>query len=85
MARVKIFSTRRCPYCVRAKQMLEEWNIPYEEALIDSDMEARREFAEASNGARTVPQIIIDGNCIGGFKELTELHMDAGLDHLMQD
>jgi glutaredoxin 3 len=64
--------------------MLQKWNIPYEEAMIDSDMAARREFAAVTNGARTVPQIIIDGECIGGFTELTELHMDDKLDHLME-
>jgi glutaredoxin 3 len=84
MARVKVFSTANCPFCVKAKQMLQKWNIPYEEAMIDSDMAARREFAEVTNGARTVPQIIIDGKCIGGFTELTELHMDDELDHLME-
>lgn len=84
MARVKVFSTAHCPFCVKTKQMLQKWNIPYEEAMIDSDMAARREFAMVTNGARTVPQIIIDGECIGGFTELTELHMDDKLDHLME-
>lgn len=84
MARVKVFSTANCPFCVKAKQMLTKWNIPYVEAMIDSDASARREFAKATNGARTVPQIIIDGECIGGFTELTELHMDDKLDYLME-
>ena len=66
------------------KQLLKKWNIPYEEAMIDTDQAARREFATATNGARTVPQIIIDGECIGGFMELTEMHMDDKLDHLIE-
>ena len=41
-----------------------------------------REFAVVTHGARTVPQIVVDGRCIGGFTELTELDMDGGLDHL---
>ena len=41
-------------------------------------------FVEVTNGARTVPQIVIDGECIGGFSELTELHMEDKLDHLVQ-
>ena len=85
MTRVKIFSTASCPFCVKAKQLLNKWNIPYEEAMIDSDATARREFAKATNNARTVPQIIIDGKCIGGFTELTELHMEDKLDHLIED
>lgn len=84
MARVKIFSTASCPFCVKAKELLNKWNIPYEEAMIDTDQVARREFSTATNGARTVPQIIIDGECIGGFTELTELHMDDKLDHLTE-
>ena len=84
MARVKVFSTASCPFCVKAKHLLKKWNIPYEEAMIDSDQTARREFAVATNGARTVPQIVIDGECIGGFTELTELHMDNKLDHLFE-
>ena len=84
MARVKIFSTASCPFCVKAKQLLKKWNIPYEEAMIDTDQAARREFATATNGARTVPQIIIDGECIGGCMELTEMHMDDKLDHLIE-
>ena len=84
MARVKVFSTASCPFCVKAKHLLNKWNIPYEEAMIDTDAEARNEFAEATNNARTVPQIIIDGECIGGFTELTELHMDDKLEHLIE-
>jgi len=85
MARVKVFSTAHCPFCVKAKQLLSKWNIPYDEAMIDSDMSARREFAAVTRGARTVPQIVIDGVCIGGFTELTELHMDDKLDHLVEE
>jgi len=43
-----------------------------------------KEFVDVTNGARTVPQIIIDGKPIGGFSELTELHMDGELDTLME-
>ncbi|MGB5304688.1 MAG: glutaredoxin 3 [Gammaproteobacteria bacterium] len=84
MARVKIYSTGSCPFCDKAKQLLNKWNISYEEARIDTDQAARREFSEVTNGARTVPQIIIDGVCIGGFTELTELHMEDKLDHLFE-
>ena len=84
MTRVKVFSTASCPFCTKAKQLLDKWNIPYDEAMIDTDQAARRDFAKATNGARTVPQIIIDGECIGGFTELTELHMDDKLDHLFE-
>jgi glutaredoxin 3 len=67
-----------------AKAKLNQWDIPFEEILIDTDDEARKQFVAATNGARTVPQIIIDGKVIGGFRELTELHMDGELDELME-
>lgn len=64
--------------------MLSKWEIPFDEIRIDSDHAAREEFVRVTNGARTVPQILIDGRVIGGFSELTELHMDGELDDLMQ-
>ena len=84
MSRVTVYSTANCPVCTRAKTMLEKWEIPFDEIRIDNDQAAMREFATVTNGARTVPQIIIDGKPIGGFSELTELHMDGELDDLMQ-
>ena len=84
MARVKIFSTASCPFCVKAKQLLKKWNIHYEDAMIDTDQASRRVFASATNGARTVPHIFFEGECIGGFMELTEMHMDDKLDHLIE-
>ncbi len=64
--------------------MLGKWGIAYDEVMVDTDAAAQKKFAEMTNGARTVPQIIIDGISIGGFSELTELHMDGELDELMQ-
>jgi glutaredoxin 3 len=84
MVRVKIFSTETCPFCIKAKQLLDRLNIPYEELLLDRNPAALKEFSRATEGARTVPQIIIDGKCIGGYIELTELHMENRLDGLMQ-
>lgn len=83
MARVTVYSTGTCPICVKAKTFLEKSRIPFDEVRIDIDFAARREFSVVTNGARTVPQIVIDGQCIGGFSELTELHMDGGLDGLV--
>jgi glutaredoxin 3 len=63
--------------------MLSKWNIVFSEIRIDTDESALKEFGEVTRGARTVPQILIDGKLIGGFSELTELHMDGELDQLM--
>lgn len=84
MARVTVYSTANCAFCSRAKTMLNKWEIDFDEVRIDTDREAMKEFVEVTNGARTVPQIVIDGKPIGGFDELTELHMDGELDDLMQ-
>ena len=65
--------------------MLDKWQIAFEEILIDQDHDAMREFARITHNAQTVPQIVIDGKVIGGFSELTELHMDGELEDLMQD
>ena len=83
MARVKVYSTGICPICEKTKTLLKKWNIPYEEVRIDQDPARRQEFAEVTGGARTVPQIVIDDKLIGGFSELTELHMDGELDSLV--
>ena len=83
MSRVTVFSTRSCPRCTRAKAMLQKWEIEFDEVFIDRDDAAKREFLEVTRGARTVPQIVIDGKVIGGYDELTELHMDGELDDLM--
>ena len=84
MARIKIYSTGTCPICDKTKLLLNKWQIPYEEARIDQDRDAMREMLEISQNARTVPQIAIDNKWIGGFSELTELHMDGELDGLVE-
>ena len=84
MSRIKIYSTATCPICDKLKLLLAKWCIPYEEARVDEDREVLKEMLEISNHARTVPQITIDGKWIGGFSELTEMHMDGELDALME-
>ena len=84
MARVKIFSTERCPICDKTKNLLSKWNIPYSEVRVDTDRAGLRDMLDVTNGARTVPQITIDGKWIGGFSELTMMHMDDELDDLVE-
>jgi glutaredoxin 3 len=83
MNKVKVYSTGTCPVCVKAKAFLDKRGIAYDEVRVDLDRAALKEFSVVTNGARTVPQIVVDGKCVGGFTELTELHMDGGLDHLI--
>lgn len=84
MARVTVYSTGRCPLCEQAKRLLDKWRIAYREVRVDQDRAGLREMARLARGVRTVPQIAIDGRWIGSFTELTELHMDGALDHLVE-
>ena len=85
MARLTIYSTGICPICDKTKSLLVKWGIPYDEVRVDQDPAGLREFSQITNGARSVPQITIDGKWIGSFSELTELHMDDRLDDLMSN
>lgn len=82
--RVIVYSTGQCPFCAKTKTLLRKWGIPYTELRVDQDPSALREMLAVSGGARTVPQIVIDGRCVGGFTDLTELHMEGGLDELVE-
>jgi len=83
MPDVKVFSTATCPICDKTKTLLKKWNIPYEEAMVDQSQADLKEMLEKTDHARTVPQILIKGKWIGGFSELTELHMDGELEDLI--
>jgi glutaredoxin 3 len=85
MARVEVYTTASCPYCVRAKRLLEERCIPYDEFDVGSDPELRAAVVVRSGGRRTVPQIFIDGRAIGGFEELAALDRAGGLAELRAD
>lgn len=82
MARVTLYSTGTCPICERAKVFMNKRNIDFDEVRIDLGADRMREFLEKTNGARTVPQILIDGELVGGYSELTEADMDGDLDEL---
>ena len=72
---VEIYTTKICPYCVRAKNMFDDRNISYKEIKIDST-ELMEEMIKRSNGRKTVPQIFIDGNHIGSSDDLYKYFKD---------
>ena len=80
MRKVVIYTGDLCVHCDWAIELLNRKNIKFTEFNVAQDTAKREEMFKKSNGARTVPQIIIDGKCIGGFSELTELHMDGFFD-----
>ena len=82
MPHVVMYTTAICPYCVRAKILLQRKGVDYEERRIEGDRELMREMLERSK-RRTVPQIFIDDYHVGGFDDLAELDMEGKLDELL--
>lgn len=83
MAPVRIYTSVSCPYCVQAKRLLDRKGVTYEEIDVTGDPTRRAEMMAAS-GRRTVPQIFIADQSIGGFDELYELEQGGRLDTLLQ-
>lgn len=78
MKSVRVYTTLICPYCVRAKLLLRERGVAFEEIDVTRDPEARKWLVEKT-GRRTVPQIFIGDEPIGGFDELRELDRSGEL------
>jgi glutaredoxin 3 len=82
MAKVVVYTTEYCSYCVRAKALLRHKGVAFEEIDVGTDEALREKMVEAS-GRRTVPQIFINGTPIGGFEELRSLDEQGELDRLL--
>ncbi len=77
-----IYTTRYCPYCVRAKHLLDSKGVDYREIPVDGDYALRQDMMAAS-GQHTVPQIWLNGQHIGGCDELYQLQYAGELDKLL--
>jgi glutaredoxin len=77
MSNVIIWSKYNCPYCDQAKALLKQRDVQFEERKI-GDGYTKEELLEAIPTARTVPQVIINGNLIGGFTELRKYIDETG-------
>ena len=84
MKKVVIYSTRICPYCMRAKNFFEKKNIPFDEIRIDQDPAQMQKMMEMSK-RQSVPQIFIGDYHVGGFDDLIEHDMDGKLEGLLKD
>lgn len=82
MARVVVYSKAHCPYCDRAKQLLTQKQVRFDEIAIDQDAEQAAKMVELT-GRKTVPQIIINGEPVGGFDDLWALEQKGALDPLL--
>ncbi len=83
MAKVEIYTWQYCPFCIRAKDLLNKKGVSYTEHSIDGDPEGRLAMSQRANGRNTVPQIFINNNSIGGCDELYELENNQQLDLLL--
>ena len=84
MAKVLMYSTAVCPYCIRAEQLLNRKGVvDIEKVRVDLDPTRRDEMLARSNGLRTVPQIFIGGTHVGGCDDLHELDRQGKLDSLL--
>jgi glutaredoxin 3 len=68
MADVLVYTTERCPFCVRAKALLDARGIAYRELNLERDPDGRAELVRRT-GMMTFPQVLIDGELVGGFQE----------------
>ncbi len=80
--KVEIYTWSRCPFCIRAKSLLDKKGVDYTEYCIDGDEAARDEMAERA-GRRSLPQIFIDDQHIGGCDDLHAMERKGSLDKML--
>lgn len=83
MAKVEIYTKFGCPFCARAKALLDAKGVDYAENEISTDPDKRQEMLQRASGKTTVPQIFIDGEHIGGSDDLAALEGEGRLDGLL--
>jgi glutaredoxin 3 len=83
VAKVELYTTMFCPYCSRARSLLQKKGVSFDDIDVMMDDDRRAEMIERAGGRRTVPQIFIDGRHIGGSDELAALDRDGKLDPLL--
>jgi glutaredoxin 3 len=80
MAKVEIYSTMFCPYCARARSLLQRKGVTFIDVDVDAEPARRDEMVKRAGGRYTVPQIFIDGEHIGGSDDLMALESAGKLD-----
>ena len=82
-AKVEIYTWSSCPFCIRAKALLDKKGVEYTEHCIDGDEDARDEMRTRANGKSSVPQIFIDDRHIGGCDDIHALERKGELEALL--
>ena len=85
MAKVEVYTTSYCPYCIRAKSLLKSKGVAFEEIDVTRDSTLREKMTELSGGRHSVPEIFINGKIVGGYDELRALDDEGGLDALLSE
>ncbi|MGL5080855.1 MAG: glutaredoxin 3 [Microcoleaceae cyanobacterium] len=80
---IEIYTWSTCPFCIRAKALLNQKGVSFTEYVIDGDENAREKMAQRANGRRSVPQVFIDDHHIGGCDDLYDLNAQGKLDPLL--
>ena len=82
--KIEIYTTLFCPFCIRAKQLLDSKRVMYRETDVTTRLSLRKAMTERAGGCTSVPQIFIDGHHIGGCNDLLDLEQSGQLDRLLQ-
>ena len=83
-AKVEIYTWSSCPFCIRAKGLLDRKGVEYSEYCIDGDENARDKMKQRANGRSSLPQIFIDDRHVGGCDDLYALERQGKLDGLLE-
>lgn len=83
-AKVEIYTWSTCPFCIRAKALLDRKGVDYTEYCIDGDEAARAKMAQRAHGRRSLPQIFINDHHVGGCDDMYALNSQGKLDPLLQ-
>ncbi len=83
MSKVEIYTWQYCPFCIKAKTLLNQKNIKFIEYKIDGDEDARDKMSSRADGRRSLPQIFINDEGIGGCDDLFALEKENKLDNLL--
>jgi glutaredoxin 3 len=81
---IEIYTWQTCPFCIRAKALLKNKGVEFTEYAIDGDNAARSKMAERADGRRSLPQIFIDDQHIGGCDDIYELDAQGKLNSLLK-
>ncbi len=81
---VEIYTTRTCPFCIRAKQLLDQKGVNYNEIDVGTDPSLRSSMTQRANGKRTVPQIFVGSTHVGGCDDLYAMDRAGKLDPLLK-